>query len=433
MVDGNLPLLEKERPLRYLFLDLNSYFASVEQQEHSELRGRPVGVGPVTVDSGTIVAASYEAKKFGVKTGTLVGEARRLCPEIVIQPGNWPAYAAYHKRVIEVCETVLPVEQVCSIDEMRFRLLGEERTLENAVTLAKKLKAALYEYVGECMSCSIGIAPNPFLAKIATEIEKPNGLVVLESKDLPQKLYSLKLTDFTGISRRTEIRLNSVGIFTAKDLCDATLDQIRTGFRSIIGERWWYLLRGFEVPNERSSEQKSLGHSHVLPPELRNEHGCRDVLLRLLQKASARLRKEGFWAGQMTVFVKGMKRSWEVRIHIPPTQDTVTMNEYFLREWSGHDFQGPIAVGVTFHDLRKSEGVTPSLFDQTFERSKFNEAIDRMNQKFGKNKVFLAGMEHAKETADEKIAFQKTELFVEGKGDHDFEVDTFRGLKRDPE
>ena len=132
----------------------------------------------------------------------------------------------------------------------------------------------------------------------------------------------------------------------------------------------------------------------------------------------------------MTVFVKGMKRSWDVRIHLPPTQDTVTMNEYFLEAWQKHDFSGPIAVGVTFHDLKRSEGVTPSLFDQTFERSKFNDAIDRMNQKFGKNKVFLAGMEHAKESADEKIAFQKTELFVEGKGDHDFEMDTFRGLKR---
>src|SRR5688572_25649512 len=207
MVDGNLPILEKARPLRYLFLDLNAYFASVEQQENPELRGKPVGVTPVNHDSGTIVAASYEAKKFGVKTGTLVGEAKRLCPDIILCSGSWPAYAAYHKRVIEVCSTVLPVDEVCSIDEMRFRLLGDEREPENAVALAKKIKAALHEYIGECMNCSIGIAPNHFLAKIGTEIQKPNGLVVLEAKDLPQKLYGLKLTDFTGISRRTEIRL----------------------------------------------------------------------------------------------------------------------------------------------------------------------------------------------------------------------------------
>jgi DNA polymerase-4 len=432
MVDGNLPLLEKERPLRYLFLDLNSYFASVEQQEHPELRGKPVGVGPVTVDTGTIVAASYEAKKFGVKTGTLVGEAKRLCPDIVIQSGNWKAYAAYHKRIIEVAETVLPVEEVCSIDEMRFRLLGEEREPARAVEIAKQIKQALYDHVGECMNCSIGIAPNPFLAKIGTELQKPDGLVVLESKDLPQALYGLKLTDFTGISRRTEIRLNAAGIFTSEDLCNVSLDQLRKGFKSIIGERWWYLLRGFEVPMEKSG-QKSLGHSHVLAPDLRNDQGCRDVLLRLLQKASARLRKEGFWAGHMTIFVKGIKKSWDVGIRLPPTQDTVTMNEYFLQEWAKRDFNSPIAVGVTFHDLRKAEQVTPSLFDPTRERSKFNEAIDEVNQKFGKNKVYLAGMEHAKDTADEKIAFQKTWLFSEGKGDQDWELDTFRGLKRKEE
>lgn len=427
MVDGNLPLLEKERPLRYLFLDLNAYFASVEQQENPELRGKPVGVCPVVADSGTIVAASYEAKKFGVRTGTLVGDAKRMCPDIILTKGNFPAYTAYHTRIVEVCNSILPVEAVCSIDEMRFRLLGEEMEPSRAVEIAKKIKSAIQEYVGECMTCSVGIGPNSFLAKIGTEMQKPNGLVVLESKDLPQKLYTLKLTDLTGISRRTEIRLNAEGIFTVKDLCEASQNRIRNGFQSIIGERWWYLLQGFEVPMEKK-EQQSLGHSHVLAPDLRTDPGCREVLLRLLQKASARLRANDLWASQMSVYVSGKTKSWGTRIALPPTQDTVTMNEYFLIEWEKRDFAQPTQVGVTFYDLRKAEQVTPSLFDATQERSRFNDAVDRMNQKFGKNRVYLAAMENAKDSADEKIAFQKVELFKEGLDDNEWGLDTFRGL-----
>lgn len=427
MVDMTLPLLQQERPLRFLFLDLNAYFASVEQQENPELRGKPIGVCPVVAESGCLVAASYEAKKYGIRTGTLVGEAKRLCPDIKLMKGNFPAYTAYHKRIVEVCNTVLPVEKVCSIDEMKFRLLGDEREPENAVEIAKKIKNSIQGYVGECLTCSVGIAPNSFLAKIGTEMQKPNGLVVLESKDLPEKLYTLKLTDLTGISRRTEIRLNSVGIFTVKDLCEASQDHIRNGFKSIIGERWWYLLQGFEVPME-VKDQQSLGHSHVLAPELRTDQGCREVLIRLLQKASARLRSEGLWASQMSVYVSGKGKSWGTRIALPPTQDTVTMNEYFLVEWEKREFDNPTQVGVTFYDLRKAEQVTPSLFDATQERSKFNEAVDRVNQKFGKNRVYLAAMKNARDAADEKIAFQKVDLFKEGLDDNEWGLDTFRGL-----
>lgn len=427
MVDKTLPLLQQERPLRFLFLDLNAYFASVEQQENPEFRGKPIGVCPVVADSGCLVAASYEAKKYGIRTGTLVGEAKRLCPDITLVKGNFPAYTAYHKRIVEVCNSVIPVEKVCSIDEMKFRLLGDEREPENAIAIAKKIKESIGEYVGECMTCSVGIAPNSFLAKIGTEMQKPNGLVVLESKDLPEKLFTLKLTDLTGISRRTEVRLNSVGIFTVKDLCEASQDHIRNGFKSIIGERWWYLLQGFEVPME-VKDQQSLGHSHVLAPELRTDQGCREVLIRLLQKASARLRSQGLWASQMSVYVAGKGKNWGTRISLPPTQDTVTMNEYFLVEWEKREFTNPTQVGVTFYDLRKAEQVTPSLFDATQERSKFNEAVDRMNQKFGKNRVYLAAMENAKDSADEKIAFQKVDLFKEGLDDNEWGLDTFRGL-----
>lgn len=427
MVDASLPY--GNRPLRYLFLDLNSYFASVEQQEQPELRGKPVAVVPVMADTSFVIAASYEAKAYGVKTGTRIGDAKVMCPDITCIQARPPVYAGYHHRCIEVAETVLPVEEVCSIDEMRFRLLGDEMEPEAARQLGLRMKEAIYEGVGRCMTCSIGIAPNGFLAKLGTELQKPDGLVVIEAKDLPQKLHALKLTDFTGINKRMQVRLNAAGIFSAEQLCAASKSELYRAFGSIIGERWWYLLQGFDIPAEKT-EQKTLGHSHVLAPNLRTDQGCRDVLLRLIQKASARLRANKLCAEGMGISVTGMEKTWAVKIPLPPTSDTLTMNEAFLKAWEKRDFRRPKAVGVTYYNLSDEKQVTPSLFDEARDQDLLNKAVDRMNQKFGKNSIYLASIEKSKDRASEKIAFNKTWLFSEGKGDNEW-VDTFRGSKQE--
>ena len=126
--------------LNWLFVDLNSYFASVEQQVRPELRGRPVGVVPMMVDTTFCIAASYEAKAFGVRTGTIVADAKRMCPEIVLVEGRHEIYTEYHHRVVEAVESCVPVTAVCSIDEMACRLIGRERPLLNAIDLGHARK-----------------------------------------------------------------------------------------------------------------------------------------------------------------------------------------------------------------------------------------------------------------------------------------------------
>jgi DNA polymerase IV len=418
-------MVDKNLPLRSLFLDLNSYFASVEQQLDPKLRGKPVAVVPTMADTTSCIAASYEAKKFGIRCGTSVGDAKKLCPDIILMKGNHPAYVAFHERVKKACDTVLPVDKVCSIDEMRFCLLATEEHPEVVTKLALQMKRALAEQVGECITASVGAAPNHFLSKLATDMMKPNGLVILEARDLPGRLFDLRLMEFCGINRRTKARLNAAGIFTGKDLVLATREELINAFGGVIGERFYLNLRGFPSNDDHESG-KSLGHSHVLPPDLRTDQGCRDVLLRLLQKASARLRANSLWTAHMHISVSGIAKSWHADTSLAPTQDSVTMTERFLELWKQRDFERPLRVGVTFTSLLKSEQVTPSLFDATVERSAFNTAVDKMNQRFGKHKVFLAGMEKAKHTGDEKIAFQKTWLFQEGYNDNVY-PDTFRG------
>jgi len=429
MVDINLPSIELDRrPLRWLFLDLNAYFASVEQQNDPSLRGKPIVVAPFDSDATCAIAASYEAKKYGIKTGTNIGEAKRLCPDLTVVNATPPMYVAYHRRIIEVAETVLHVDKVCSIDEMKCQLLGDEKDPSVAHEIAMKMKEAIREGVGECMTCSVGIAPNSFLAKLATDMMKPDGLVILQAHEIEERVADLSLTDFCGINRRMKARLNARGVFTVPDLYSLDRQGLRAAFGSVTGERWWYLLRGYELEIE-VTEGKTLGHSHVLSPDKRTDAGCREVLLRLMQKASARLRSNGLVASGLGVYINAFEKSWQAHTTFDATSDTIRLNAELLRLWEKRDYAKPRGVGMVFTNMRKANEVTPSLFDQEADRTQMNRAVDEMNQRFGKNSVYLASVHNAKDSASEKIAFNKTWLFSEGKDDNVW-PDTFRGMPR---
>src|SRR5574343_768286 len=188
--------------LRSLFVDFNSYFASVEQQLDPALRGRPVGVVPVMADSSCCIAASYEAKAFGIKTGTRVSDAKRRCPDIVLILADHARYVQVHQQALAVVDRIVPVLQVVSIDEMECELTGRWRERERAVRLAQQVKAALLTEEGECMRTSVGIAPNRLLAKLASDMHKPDGLTVIEPHEIPDRLLHLPVSSINGIGPR---------------------------------------------------------------------------------------------------------------------------------------------------------------------------------------------------------------------------------------
>jgi DNA polymerase-4 len=286
-----------------LFIDFNSFFASVEQQERPELRGRPMVVLPVMTDSTCCIAATYEAKRLGIKTGTRVGDARKRCPELVLVEARPSLYIEYHHRLIAAIDSCLPVTQVHSIDEMSCALRGAWQERETTLRLAREIKARIRSTVGECMRSSIGIAPNGFLAKTASDMQKPDGLVVLEESDLPESLFRLQLRDFCGIGEAREARLHACGIITVEQLCTAPKEVLRRAWNGIEGDRIYALLRGEEI--ERPPSQRcTVGHSHVLEPKCRTRPLAEAVLHRLLQKAAARLRTMGYLAGGLGVSVK---------------------------------------------------------------------------------------------------------------------------------
>ncbi len=391
--------------LRSLFVDFNSYFASVEQHEEPELRGRPVGVAPVAAETTSLIAASYEAKAFGVGTGTLVREARRLCPDIAIRVARPERYVAWHKTLYEAIEHAIPIARVGSIDEVACELVGRQRRREVAEQIAAQVKQEIALVApGGAIRCSIGIAPNEFLAKTASDMRKPDGLTVIEQADLPHALHCLELRDLCGIGRSMEIRLHEEGITTVAQLTAASKLQLRKVWSGIEGERMWGMLRGAWLPTAATT-RGSIGHSHVLGPELRHAAGARAVLKKLLVKAAMRMRREELLSGALAVRIRfvGHDLRWERDLAFDPTDDSRELLQLLNGSLAPGRHGGlpgpvhavPLSVSVTLMRLVPRTQSTGSLFASTQDAGRIDALVDRINTKFGYNKVYFGGMQLA--------------------------------------
>src|SRR5271168_1857421 len=374
----------------FLHIDLNSFFASVEQQMHPEYRNRPLAVVPTMADTTCWIAASYEAKALGIKTGTQVGEAKRMCPEIILVAGNHDHYAEYSHKIVAAVDRCCPVAHTPSIDEMVCQLIGRERQPPVARQIALAIKQAIKDDVGETLRCSIGMAPNRYLAKIASDMQKPDGLIGLLPSQLPGSIAHLELRDLPGVGARTEVRLNAKGIRTMEQLLALDRQGMHALWDSVWGDRLYHWLRGAQTGDDGapvdSGIQKSLGHSHVLAPEHRTPEGAWAVAHKLLHKAAMRLRMEHFHTASMGVAIRyqltreqaaGMKKSkkhfsgirhsgWGMEARFSPCQDTLTLLNILRSAWAqrpeGPEFARPFFVGVTMHNLIPENELQALLF-----------------------------------------------------------------------
>jgi DNA polymerase-4 len=404
-------------PLRSLMVDFNSFFASAEQQLRPELRGRPVAVAPVRSETTCAIAASYEAKKFGIRTGTPIAKARKMCPDLVVVEARPPLYVKMHEDLKRAIDSCSHVEATWSIDELECDLTGRWRERENAVALARQIKRVIAEKVGVALGCSIGIAPNMLLSKLASDLEKPDGLVVIDEGDLPKRLYGLELQDFCGISDNMERRLNERGIRTVEQLCAASKEGLRSAWGGVDGEWMWRALRGEPVRRASVHPKSTISHSHVLPPELRNDTDARAVLHRLLQKAAMRLRKIEHFTTGFAVFVNYVPGGrWEDGRQFIESQDTLEFIHILNTLWEGRPRHAgpPLYVGLTLFGLTPQHCVTPSLFGQE-KRKKLHAVVDALNSALGKNTVYFGGAHTALDAAPMRIAFNRIpDLETEG-------------------
>lgn len=393
--------ISAHRPLRWLYLDLNSYFASVHQQMRPELRGRPVAVGPRDIDSGTVIAASYEARAFGIRTGMKVGEAKRRCPDLVFTGGSHAIYVRFHRQILAEIERHVPVTMVCSIDEVACRLLDNENRPEQARALARRIKKGIAENVGRCLTSSIGIAPSRLVAKIASDMEKPDGLVTIESHELPARLFGLKLSDIPGIGPRMEARLAANGVDSIERLLSGPPARADGMWGSVVGSRMWWALHGHDLP-EQARKSRSIGHSHVLAPQMRDIATVRQTARRLLAKAAARLRKAESVTAHLTLHARFEDRSGAVAVttRLSATDDSFALLSALDDCWRRFLPQAADrrvhTIGVSLDSIAPAHGQQLSLFERHADTSRNRavaRAMDRLNERFGQDKVMLGAMQ----------------------------------------
>lgn len=395
-------------PLRYLFVDMNAYFASVEQHDHPSWRDKPLVVVPVAARTGCCIAVNYKAKAKGVRVGCPFWEAERICPGVIAAPARPERYVEIHKEIVRAVGRCIPITKVMSIDEMACGLMGEEREPAKAEAIGLAIKHEIKHNVGEVLTCSIGIGPNVMLAKVAGDMKKPDGLTVIRSEELPARLYSLKITDFPGIGPRMERRFHRYGITTTQQLLQLNVRALSVVWGSKVhAERWFHLLRGEEVA-DAPTRRRTVGHSHVLPPALRTPDGSRGVMVRLIHKACARLRSIGYWAGAMAVGVRYAEGvTWHTARKLPHCQDTLQWLLAFGEMWDERPAEvgPPLQVWMALSDLVPAAAATPSLIPEERQSTALSHAMDAINRKFGKNAVRFGGIGGAEKSAPMRIPF----------------------------
>lgn len=391
-------------PMRTLYLDMNGFFASVEQQVQPHLRGRPVGItaldtGPHNNWSGGIVAASYEAKDAGVKGIMSVREARHICPDIIFVQARHKLYARANQAIARAIDKIAEVERIRSIDEIQVGLGGPTARLGAALDLARQIKQVIRDDVGRYMRCSIGIGPNHLLAKIAGKLEKPDGLQWLAPENMPGRISHLKLDDLPGISGGMKQRLLKAGVYSIEDLHALDPRHARMIWNSVEGERFVRGLQGENIPLQETS-RGGYGQSKVLAPEYRNPISACRVGRWLTERAVGRMRRDGYCAARFSIQISRYnQRSFNRSRSLTHSQDTKVFMSLFdeLSQPFASARARAVSISVNLSNIIRLEDRPAELFlpldaGKANKNEKLSTLIDQLNRRYGQ-KVIQHGVQ----------------------------------------
>ncbi|HSI20585.1 MAG TPA: DNA polymerase IV [Verrucomicrobiae bacterium] len=383
--------LRDSQNARVLYLDMNSFFASVEQQRNPNLRNKPLAVVSHIGPAGTILAASYEAKAFGLKTGMRMKEALPLCPQVLQVEVSSRPYREVHRKFMAILQELCgPEVRACSVDEAVIPLSRNWYGSEKAHQLAHAIKARFREELGECIKCSIGIAPNTFLGKLGTDLKKPDGLVEITLENTPEILSKITLTDLCGIAERNAIRLGKHGITTPLEFYSADPEFLRRTF-GIWGQYWWWKLHGLE-PDVGTGPLKSMSHEHALKKWAHSRAEIEPVMDRLADRLIHRLRHNNFQCRRVGVFFrcKGFGGRWfDADLTAGnQTYETLLSTIHRLVKELPEVPPGPIKkVGIYFGKLSPTgNGFQLGLFDDG-KSERVSSAIEFVRARYGFNAI----------------------------------------------
>lgn len=372
-----------------LHIDFDSYFASCEQQFDPRLRGKPIGV-TATNGRTCIIAASREAKKFGIPSVTRVWEARKLCPDIITVGAHFEKYWEITQQFLNICKDYSPYVELFSLDEVFIDISSTENLFGGRLEIVSKIKERIKEEIGEYITVSVGLSHNKLLAKLASGLNKPNGFVEIGPQDI-EKVYSkVALTDFCGIGFRIEKRLNKIGIYTPLQLRSASLSVLVEEFKDVEGHflKDLGLARDDRevIPYYLGSETKSVGRSYCLPKNEYDQKLILQTVYELCEEIGIKLRRLSKKAKTIGLYLGGEKTHHGRKtgsIYIDSGSDIFGICKLLYDEWKPSMVR---QISVWAGNLEDSSNLTLSLFDQP-KISKLQTAVDSINERFGDHTI----------------------------------------------
>lgn len=373
-----------------LHVDMNSFYASVEMAYNPELKGKPLAIaGNPEERRGIIVTCSYEARRYGVKTTMPLWEAKKLCPGLLIMKPNFDRYRAASAAMFDILREYTDLVEPVSIDE-GYVDITDSHEHGSPLQIAESIQKRLVEQLD--LPCSIGIAPNKFLAKTASDMKKPLGITVLRKRDIPAILWPLEAGEMHGVGSKTADKLKSMGISTIGDLAAANDIQLK-GLLGINGLKLKERANGHDnraVDPDSVYDFKSIGNSTTLPRDVSNQHELLKVIDNLSGQVAARMKRKQAVATNISLMIRFKDRKTITRSHKLPNpvsrQDEIAdaAKKLFLKHWNGDPVR---LLGVTGTDLLEADRAVKQLdlfsYEQDAKKEPLLNTMALLKEKYG--------------------------------------------------
>ncbi|MFT9598729.1 DNA polymerase IV [Mesobacillus sp.] len=381
-----------------LHVDMNSFYASVEMAYDPDLKGKPLAIaGNPEERRGIIVTCSYEARKFGVRTTMPLWEAKKLCPDLIIKKPNFDRYRTASAAMFDILRQYTEVVEPVSIDE-GYVDITECSDLGAPLEIAESIQKRILEQLD--LPCSIGVAPNKFLAKTASDMKKPMGITVLRKRDIPKVLWPLEVGEMHGVGTKTADKLKSIGIDTIGGLAEANEIQLK-GLLGINGIRLKERANGQDnrqVDPDSVYDFKSIGNSTTLPRDISNQLELLKVLDRLSEQVAARMKRKEAVATSISVMIrfkdrKTITRSQKLQNPVSKQDEiAAAAKTLFLKHWNGDPIR---LLGITGTDLLEADKAVKQLdlfsYEQDAKKEPLINTMSQLREKYGKNIIESAG------------------------------------------
>lgn len=399
-----------------MHIDYDSFFASVEQQVNPKLRGKPIAVGGSSVRRGIVCAASREAKKLGVKTAMPLFKAKEICPNLIMVRGDGTKYKYIQKESLRIFANYTDKVEPFSIDEAFLDVTATVNFFPSVRDMALKIKEDIRNNFGEYITCSIGIGPNKLVAKLVSDLEKPNGIVIVTPNNMQEILTGVELEDFCGIGKRLGQRLRDLNINTVEDLQKTPLYLLYQHFGNVAGSFLKNASLGIHVDEVKSGEYKrpikSISHQHTLLNNTKNPQIILYNIRRLTEMVAKRARNNNMLGKTVHLALRDSERGWEgFRKSLPRyTNSSIIMYRAIERLYEQiHWNKETRLVGVGISNLIQEKYNMTPLFLEDQKNEKVIEAMDIINNKFGSFTIIPACTLKADETKNKISSFLRHE------------------------